>query len=358
VAVGAASDAIQKTLQLPVGRGLCGWVAANDEPLRVEDAYADPRFDPTWDRETGFTTRSVLCVPLRVRGELIGVGEVINRRDGKPFTPADQSLFTTFCQLAAVAIQNARLQASTLYKERMERDLAAAREVQASFLPAHMPRAPGFRFEAAERPALGVGGDLYDLFALPDNAIALTIGDVSGKGMPAALQMARLMSDLRLAVAPESAPGELLAFVGRALSARSILGMHATMIYGVLETATGRVTIANAGHPPALRVRAGRAKEVAAASGPPLGFPGTPQYMSETVPLSSGDALVAFTDGLTEVRDADDRPLGLAGLARLCETLEPLRHGFLDRLVAAVEAHAAPHRPHDDLTALLVVREP
>jgi len=134
--------------------------------------------------------------------------------------------------------------------------------------------------------------------------------------------------------------------------------MHATVVYGVLAMSQGMLCLANAGHPAPLLLRDGRALEVAPASGPPIGLAGDVSYGSVEIPLKPGDAFIAFTDGFTEAHGPGGELFGADRLSRCCERMDPHAPGFLDGLVRDVEAHAAPGKPHDDLTAILIARNP
>ncbi|MFQ6672560.1 MAG: PP2C family protein-serine/threonine phosphatase, partial [Candidatus Tectimicrobiota bacterium] len=237
-----------KERRLPVGQGVAGWVAATGETALIPDAYADERFDRSYDEATGYRTRSILCVPLMVHDELIGVSQLINKFDGGAFTEEDGELFRLLNAQVAIAIENARLHAHRLKQERLEQDLAFAQAIQRSFLPQELPRGAGVAFAASCTSALEVGGDLYDVIEYPDGRFGVVIGDVSGKGVSAALYMARLVSEIRHLALRLEEPGAVLGVLNDQLVVSAQRGMFVTLACAVLEPTTGQLAIANAGH--------------------------------------------------------------------------------------------------------------
>jgi sigma-B regulation protein RsbU (phosphoserine phosphatase) len=198
------SDSLRQGFRLRRGEGLAGWVCENAEPLLIEDAYADARFNPDVDRRTGYRTRTILTLPLAVRGRVIGVSQLINKEDGSPFNAEDLELFTLICDQAAVAIDNARMHAEMLKKQRMEFDMELAANVQQGFLPKCVREITGLDVAGVSRSCDETGGDYYDFIfrdgrqGLPGQLV-VAVGDVTGHGIPAALLMA--------SVGPSCAPG-------------------------------------------------------------------------------------------------------------------------------------------------------
>jgi sigma-B regulation protein RsbU (phosphoserine phosphatase) len=193
-------------ITVPRGRGIAGWVLEHSEALLVPDAYADERFFPDVDRLTGYRTRSILCVPLARKEKVIGVLQVLNPTGRQAFDEADLEAFTAYANLAATAIDKLRTIDRQREQQRVAQEFAFAREIQASFLPQTLPRHAHVQFSALYRPALNVGGDFYDVLELGPDEIYFVVGDVSGKGMPAALLMAQALSILRLILKPGISP--------------------------------------------------------------------------------------------------------------------------------------------------------
>ncbi|MCZ6661097.1 MAG: SpoIIE family protein phosphatase [bacterium] len=338
--------------RLPVGQGVAGWVAANREPALIPDAYADERFDRSYDEATGYRTRSILCLPLMVKDRLIGVSQLINKLDGEAFTEGEAELFRMLNAQVAIAIENARLHADRLKREGLERDLAFAHAIQKSFLPQELPREDGVEFAASCSSAMEVGGDLYDVIAFPDGRYAVVIGDVSGKGVSAALYMARLVSEIRHLALRLEEPGAVLSALNDQLAAGAQAGMFVTLVCALLDPATGRLAVANAGHlPPLVRPEGGGTPLVLDEGvGPPLGvLAGTP-YIASLHTLEKGQVVALYTDGVVEAQSADRN---FFGMERLEETLAraggPPR-AVCERILEAVDTFVGGYAQHDDLT--------
>lgn len=380
VALGRASGMlVGKGTRLPLGQGIAGWVASTGEALMFDDVYDDARFCRDYDKATGYRTRSMLCVPLRVAGEVIGVAQVINKRgdDGAsvPFTAADKGTFTTFCELAAIAIERAQLHRLLLDKQRTDRDLELARAIQQSFLVHQFPRQDRLAFKATNLPARYVGGDFYDAFELgstprrreTDRAaagqpherraasgrIGIAIGDVSGKGAVAALYMARFMSEFRFLAELSSAPDAALERANEILALRSTRGMFITLMYLAIDADTLAVELTNAGHPPALLYDATRTRieRIGTTAGPPLGVVSGQVFPIERFALPPGGGIVLFTDGAIEARNSRGEEYGLDRLVRAIEGAGADVHGSI---LANILAFTGGLAPHDDLTLLTI----
>ena len=342
-------------LIVPRGQGISGWVLEHRLPQLVPDAYADPRFYRDADRQTGHRTRSILCVPLVRKDVEIGVLQVLNPLDREQFDVSDLEAFNAYGMLAATAIDKLRTIERKQEQERAAQESAIARDIQKSFLPQNLPQRPEISFAASYRPALNVGGDFYDVIALAPDEFYFVIGDVSGKGTPAALLMAQALSILRLILVPGISPVTVLARWNETLCGHTIRGMFVTAIVGRVVPSLRHVELASAGHPSPLRVRAGGgATEEAMPSAPPLGIVPEIPGRSHQLSLAEGERLVFFTDGLTESFNAQKVALDLEGVRMLLEKDIP---GTAD-IVAALERGEAAHRkeaaPHDDLTILVL----
>jgi sigma-B regulation protein RsbU (phosphoserine phosphatase) len=351
-------------IRLALGEGIAGSVMASGENVRIDDVSKDPRFQTKFDRASGFVTRSMLCQPLVNGDHRIGVVQVLNKRGG-PFTDRDESLLEALDSQAAIAIENSQLvhalrasQAAEAVllaeSERRASELRIAQSIQNGLLPKSLPTSPEFRAHAMIEPAREVGGDLYDLFFLDENRLAMTVGDVSGKGIPAALFMAVTRTLLRALAFQIPEPAELLAELNNRLSEDNPSNMFVTLFYGVLDLRTGALVFASGGHnPPLLVDREGRAGTLPRVKGVALGvFAGVP-YQEEAASIGADDHLLLFTDGLTEAMNAagdlygDDRALAtVAKLARL----EPKE--LIAELRKDVAEHVAGAEPSDDLTLL------
>lgn len=357
VALGTASDKL-KTIEIPIGVGIAGWVASHGEAQLIPDAYKDRRFNPEVDLKTGFVTRSILAAPLKVRDKLIGVAEVINRTDGRAFSEDDLELFSAFCRQVAMAIQTARIHELELEKQRIEQQLEAAKFIQQSFMPEALPTSANRKFEVAATSiaATAVGGDLFDFVEIDAQTLGVSVGDVSGKGIPAALFMARLVSDFRLHSQRISDPEQLVAVLNKALVERTRRGMFVTFLYGILDAASGDFSFANAGHLPPVYVHGdtGAVELLPAESGIPLGIAPDMPFPTTRVRLKLGDFLVLVTDGVVEAKNKTGEGYGFERLKAVLENPGTTAQEVLDKLLRDVENFSSGLPPHDDLTAVVL----
>jgi serine phosphatase RsbU (regulator of sigma subunit) len=350
-----ARDAVH----LQIGVGIAGHVAKTLELVNVPDAYLDPRFNPRFDRETGFHTRNILCAPLLSRdGRLLGVIQLLNKRGSAAFSPDDETLLLAFASIAGVAIDRARLVAAVVESERVEESLRLAHDIQMGMLTKRFPR-DRVSMHATLQPARGVGGDFYDVVE-QDGRIWLTVGDVSGKGMGAALFMAITLALFRSSAEGATSPAEVMARMNRALARDNERAMFVTVFVGLVDLATGRVTFANGGHNPPYVLRGNGTLEVLKnADSPALGVFEDAVYLNGALDLLPGDGLFLYTDGITEAQAPDESFYGV-------DRLEALLRGLLsgsstecvDRVVADVDRFAAGAPPADDLTVLALRRLP
>jgi sigma-B regulation protein RsbU (phosphoserine phosphatase) len=304
--------------RLKVDEGLCGAAFQSKEPVLVKDVTKDPRY-VRWIADT----RSELVVPLLYKDRVIGVFDLESKHEGW-FTEEHVKILTPLASQVAVAIENARLVAELRRKEdRLGRELQIAQGVQQGLLPEDHPRGPGWEASAHFLPARELGGDLYDFYELEGRRLGLAVGDVAGKGVPAALYAAFASGTVRARAFEKRTPAALMTRVNRTLRRRGVEGLFCTLTYALFDFAEGTVTLANSGLPYPLHYRA-LSKNCAAVEigGLPLGAFDSAEYEETTLPLSAGDLLVFHTDGVTEARAEGDLYYGV------------------DRLIAQVEAHA------------------
>lgn len=351
---GGRSAILGQPIIVPRGRGVSGWVLENRAPLLVRDAYSDPRFFREADLQTGFSTRSILCVPLLRNGKEIGVLQVLNPIGRESFDEADLEVFQAYGTLAATAIDKLRAIERQRAHERVKQEFAFAQEIQKSFLPQSLPRHEHVNFAALYRPALNVGGDFYDVIEVAPDEIYFVVGDVSGKGMPAALLMAQALSILRLIVKPGLAPETVMEKWNAMLAGHTIRGMFITAMLGRLHVASREVELCSAGHCHPFHVRADDgAVEIKIAGSPPLGMLPALTSRRHTLTLAPKDWFVIYTDGLVESFDEDDNLLDRSGALRLLEPRFPNAEAVIDALDRGESQHRKNAEPHDDLTLLV-----
>lgn len=342
---------------LHLGVGIAGHVAKTLSLLNVPDAYADPRFNPRFDRETGFRTRNILCAPLLSRdGRLLGVIQLLNKRGSAAFSMDDETLLIAFASIAGVAIDRARLVAEVVESKRAEESLRLAHDIQMGMLTRRFPD-QGVSMHAVLQPARGVGGDFYDVLA-QDGRVWFAVGDVSGKGMGAALFMAITLTLFRASAEGAASPAEVLTRMNRGLSRDNERAMFVTVFVGLLDLATGRVTCANGGHNPPYVLRATGALEgLKNADSPALGVFEEAAYLNSDLDLGPGDGLFLYTDGVTEAQASDESFYGVDRLEALLRGLAARSPSeCVDGVVGDVNRFASGAPPADDLTVLALRR--
>jgi serine phosphatase RsbU (regulator of sigma subunit) len=270
------------------------------------------------------------------------------------FTQADLDLLSSVATQAAIALQNSRLHQDSLKQQRLQQDLALAEEIQKSFLPQQLPQVPGLEFVAEYRPAFSIGGDFYDVFWLDERRLGVFVGDVCGKGVSAALLMARISSDLRVAALAERDPGSALRRVNRTVLERRQHDIFVTGIYLTYDTHTHEVVIANAGHiPPYVRRRDESVLErVDGAAGTPLGAFEETEYEPITLRLERGDTIVLTTDGVLEATNPRGEQFGFERMEAVLAAGSSRAGDLVTRLLRDVHSHVGEASPYDDLTLI------
>jgi len=345
-------------IRLPIGKGIAGAVAKTGEIINIPDAYADRRFNPEVDKRTGYRTRSILCVPMKnPEGHIIGVIQVLNKKRGV-FDSSDEDVLLALAGQAAVAVENARYHESALAQERLKKDLEFARTIQEGFLPASFPAVPGWEFAAQYRAAQEVGGDFYDFIPLGQGQMGVLIGDVSGKGVPAALFMARLMSDFRFYATALSSPGEVVGRMNSILVERSRRGMFVTLCYLLIDLAQGKITVVNAGHlAPLIRQADGKLLHLEGAANTPLGILAEQTFAEWHHPLGAGDVVILMTDGIIEAMNRKGALFGAKRIHRVAAAAARSAEQTGKSIFAAVSRFSRGAPQHDDLTLICLRRK-
>jgi len=348
-----------------VGSGLVGYAALHREAVLVPDVSADPRYIKVVD-----DVRSELVIPLLLKDRCIGVFD-LESPELDAFHESHVEILTLLASQAAVAIENARLYQTILANEiRLEKEIRFAQRVQAALLPTDLPkRIKGVDVAARFAPAHELGGDLYDFLAPEPNSLVVAVGDVSGKGVPAALysafagELVRSRTFRRRFTAERSSPAGVLASMNTILHERQLEDYYCTLCYAAFDLKRRTVSMANSGLPYPIRSAAGHRRDgrVAQATtqielpGVPLGsFPGS-SYDEITFDLEPGDLFVFCTDGIFEANDARH---GEFGTARLLQVVDEARdrpaRALVDAIFAAVHEFRGETTPNDDMTAVAI----
>jgi sigma-B regulation protein RsbU (phosphoserine phosphatase) len=344
-------------LRLPPGTGIVGRAVQRAEGQIIRDVREDKDFGALVDAKTGFTTRSILVAPMTLGGESLGAIEIINKTSGDGlFQRDDLMLLETLTRAAGLAVHNIRLTERIVERERERHELELAAEIQRDLLP-QAPKDRQFPIHGVNIPARSVSGDFYDIVQLADGRIWFSLGDVSGKGMNAALLMAKTASLFRCLAKSAEDPGQLLMAINNELCETNSHGMFVTMVAGYFDPARGTARLANAGHEPPMLFDWSRQTFLPIpAEAPPLGIApdivGHDGFPAREINLAGG-TLYVFTDGLTEATTFGGGMLGIDGARALIrEHAEESPDLRLRSITGAVRVPGKALR--DDLTLLIV----
>jgi sigma-B regulation protein RsbU (phosphoserine phosphatase) len=331
--------------EIPLGRGLVGYAAQNKQAVLVPDVTKDPRYV-----QANPETRSELAVPLIYKSKVVGVLDLEHTRRGF-FTEEHQRTMTTLAAQIAIALENARLYEEIERQERrLERDLSLARELQGRLLPQSSPKLAHLDVAAKFVPARTIGGDLYDFIPYSMSRLGIVIGDVSGKGAPAALVSGIIRSHAPI----EPAPAEMLSAVNLSLAERRIEAQFVSIIYAVWDDAQRTLTVSNSGLPRPIFVHGGK-NEVIEATGLPLGLFDEAEYDEFHFRMKPGDMFVFFSDGILDARNRNGELFGRGRVERIvAECSENSAAAVVAALFKAVAEHSAGVETFDDQTVVAI----
>jgi len=335
--------------EVPLGRGLVGHAAESKQAILVPDVSKDPRYI-----EGNPETRSELVVPLIYKDKVIRVLDLEHTRRGF-FTDDHRRTMMTLAAQVAIAIENARLYEEIARQERrLERDLALARELQMRLLPQTLPKLPNLELAAKFVPARAIGGDLYDFIPYSLSRLGIVIGDVSGKGAPAAIYAALVSGILRSHAPIEPGPAEMLRAVNLSLAERRIEAQFVSLIYAVWDDAHRTLVVANSGLPRPIHVHAGK-NHVVEATGLPLGLFDDANYDEFRFKMKPGDVFVFFSDGILDARNRHGEMFGRGRVEKLIEECGGRSADcVVDILFKAVAEHSAGVETFDDQTVVAI----
>ncbi len=304
--------------------------------------------------------RHLLAVTVETEGDAKGVlivADKESRRGVGPFPATDRRTLLLFANQAAIALENAKLHKLALEKERLEREMELAAEIQKQLLPKVMPKIPGYEVIGWNRPARQAGGDYFDFQGLGDGGWGLVVGDVVGKGLPAALLVSTLHSALRVLLDQMEVGPPLIERLNRHIFESSGANKFITMLLAALDAEGGRLAYLNAGHNPGLLVRAGGEIDQLASAGLPLGLMAQGHFGIRTLELGHGDLVCIYSDGITECEAPDEEEFGLERLTDLLaeQRRQPLAE-ILRRIDQAVTDFAQDQPQGDDQTVILLRR--
>ncbi len=346
------------------GEGFSISTAVRDRVIREKCSLviSDAQLDDALKEQKSIvmhSVRSMMAVPLQTGDHVIGLIYVDNGAFLRPFSTEDLDLLTVMANVAAIRIEHARLTTVEQAEKLMESELAQASEIQQSLLPPEAPKVQGYDLAGYNLPCRTVGGDYYDFLPYKDGRLGIVVGDVSGKGLPAALLMSSLQARVQMLVETAPDPAAAVTTLNRNLAERALLGKFITFFYGLLDAATGTLQYSNAGHNYPLLLRASGEVEELLGSGMVMGILASNTYQLLDKKLERGDLLALYSDGVTEACSPSGEELGETGLAKF---LLAHRSQSCAELVAALADHVRSWCGKnasfaDDFTIVLVRRE-
>jgi len=296
---------------VPVGHGIAGHVAATGETIDIPDAYADARFDSSFDATLGYATADIYCMPIVNRnGEIVGVLELMNRT--RPLTEEDEEFLAGVSVHVGLALENAQLHREIVEKRRMEQELVLAREIQQNFYP-HIPKSyGGVEICASSDMCEAVGGDYLGYFPFDDGRFLILLGDVSGKGIGAAVVMSSLNAACRALIRHVHAIEDVTFILNDTFVETTGAGTFVTMLIMLVDPVGKRVHFIRAGHNPPLTVKpSGEVVLYDNGGGPPVGLFSKLRFKREIANIEPGSVLVLYTDGVNEAENVAGEQIGL-----------------------------------------------
>ncbi|NLW50998.1 MAG: SpoIIE family protein phosphatase [Candidatus Brocadiaceae bacterium] len=324
-------------------------VIEKKEAVLTRDAMNDERF-PQSQSIMDFEMRSVMCAPLMYEEEVLGFILLDTQRIATNYDQEGLALLAGIANQAALTIANARLHSRLVQRERLEQDLRNARRIQNSFLPKEPPQADGYQFVDWYGTALEVGGDFYDFVELPNGRVMVVVGDVSGKGITAALMMAKMASNVRFFAGGQTDPPTLLCKLNEVALA-SAEDMFVTVLLLLLDWQNHTIRLSNAGHCyPMVRRADGTVERVESATGFPVGITEEAEFPEAGIDVQPGEVICAFSDGIIEAMSESSELFGYKRLSRAMAEADPTPESVVKSIQKAIREHAGAASQSDDLT--------
>lgn len=344
--------------KINVGEGLAGWVAEHKKVLNIDDCYTDERFNKDFDIATGFKTRNMLCAPMIRKQDLVGVIQVINKKDETAFDQQDVDLFNVLASECALAIENARLTEVEVKTEQLKYELTIARNIQQNLIPSSLPEFSDLTICAYLIPAKEVGGDYYNVIKINDTQTLFLVADVSGKSVPAALIVSTIYSFIQTYFIINKDVFDLKLFVeslNRFLISATTSDKFSTAWFGVIDHKQKTLMSVNAGHNPIYLYKNNESLlTTLTIGGLLLGSIDLP-FDTENIKLEKNDVLIFYTDGIPEAMNKNDVEYGEERFEKLITKnilLSPQK--LLNKILKGIELFRGTAEQSDDITCGII----
>lgn len=335
VALGEAGDELKEKYRVKLGQGIAGWVALNRKSILVNDAYSDSRFDPMYDKNTGFMTKAILCSPLLFKGKLLGVIQAINPLGKNGFDDDDMNLFCVFSNQAALAVQNAIFFQKAIEEERIESELKTAKSIQESLAPPIDYVHGKFEVAARSLSAREVGGAFHFFREYEEGVYHLTLGNINTKGIPGAMRASSLSGLFRSVHELDIRdPETIISMVNKYCADEIGCNEGLSLFMCLINIREMTVQFVNSGNAYPLLIRNGRAAYLRFLN-KSSGYPGCKNFSAEKIhlDLEDGDKFIIFSGSLPQLKNTDARELGLSGIIKYIEKSSCTRGALIDSLL-------------------------
>ncbi|MFQ5584716.1 MAG: SpoIIE family protein phosphatase [Calditrichia bacterium] len=337
---------------IKIDQGISGHVIRTKKALITPDVSKSRYYFPVKE-----DIKSQITIPLFSGENVIGV-LVLESKEWNHFKQSDLKRLTTFASLASIAIDNAKLYEDSLRKKRLESDLLVASKIQKALLPRRPPCIPGIQIEALNIPSQIVGGDLYDVFRSNQDKLGVAIGDVSGKGAPAAILMAVVYAGFKSLLKEIYQVSEVIARLNNLLEEATTPGYFATFFFGMIEPQKNKLYYCNAGHNPPVLLKSNKRVSYLETGGTVLGFLPNQIYTQAAVEFASGDYLILYTDGITEIKNREGEEFGEDRLEKLLlKNYGAPPREMRKTILQSIQSFAGTMDFQDDVTMLIIYKE-
>ena len=343
---------------LHLNQNLLGWMQIHKKPLMINDPRTDERFrNVKWEE----SVRTVLCAPLMAKSKLIGILTIYNKKDQSGFTDSDQRLLSIIAAQSAQVVENARLYEEEQEYKAMRKEMELASSIQKKLLPSTPPEIKGYSIGGRNLTAKSVGGDYFDYVKVDDHHWMVCLGDICGKGMPAALLMSNLQAILHGQVLHSLSPGEILKLANIQLFRNTDPEKFATVFLGILDAREHKLHFSNGGHEYPFYIKSDGNYDRLKSNGLPLGIMEMSDYGEETIEVDPGDCMFVYSDGITESINLQEEEFGESRLREILVSAGPDLYdpdGLIDKIFNASIEYSGQQQRFDDMTALVLSRNP
>jgi sigma-B regulation protein RsbU (phosphoserine phosphatase) len=349
------ADTTRIMLPYKLDTQLTGFMLKNHKPIMINNFANDDRFQYTGQNE--FPIQSLLTVPLFIKGELIGLLVTFNKKDPEGFTQDDQRMLSIIATQSAQVIENARLLDEEQELMQIQNEMKMAYDIQMNLLPKVSPQLVGYDIAGISVPAQIVGGDYFDFIMIEDNRLSLCLGDVSGKGIAAAMLMANLQATIRSQTRVNPEPKDCLQHSNKHLFQSTDRQKFATLFYGILDIQTHQLVYANAGHNRPYFFSGNDQPVCLETAGLALSIMYNVFYAEDTISFKPGDFLLIYSDGITEAMNAENEEFGEERLiALMIKNRNQSANQLIKNVIASVQQFTGGKPQTDDMTLIVIRR--